>query len=85
MTDDPRARIAAVQREHRLGRSVVPGHDPGYICECGWRSDEPDCTWTDHPEHVADAVISELGLTEFRVDHPVAERWWATKVEPIDA
>ena len=47
--------------------------------------------WDDETEEAiemwccdADRLIRELGLTEFRVEHPVAERWWATKVEPID-
>lgn len=60
MSDDLRTRISAVQRQHRLGRSVI--NDPDYRCECGWRSPEPDRTWMDHPEHVAAAVIRELGL-----------------------
>ena len=58
MTDSLRARIAAVQREHRL-----TSFGANYVqCECGWKSPEKYATWTDHPEHVADAVIAELGL-----------------------
>lgn len=34
---------------------------------------------------LADAVIAELGLTEFRIEWPVRERWWATKTEPWEA
>ena len=55
---DLRTRIAAVQREHRL-----TSFGANYVqCECGWKSPEKYATWTDHPEHVADAVIRELGL-----------------------
>ena len=32
----------------------------------------------------AAAVIADLGMTEFRVEYPVPERWWATRVEPIE-
>ena len=58
MTDDLRTRIAAVQRDHRLN-SFGANH---VQCECGWKSPEKYATWTDHPEHVADAVIRELEL-----------------------
>ena len=57
MPDDLRTRIAAVQRAHRLWR--YPGMTTGKECQCGWTSEAPI---TDHPEHVADAVIRELGL-----------------------
>ena len=51
-----RNRIAAVQREHRLN-----SFGANYVqCECGWKSPEKYATWTDHPEHVADAVIAAL-------------------------
>ena len=62
MSDSMRDKIAAVQREHRLGRRAAPHHAPASICGCGWPPVEADCTCTDHPEHVADAVIAELGL-----------------------
>ena len=56
MTDSLRTRIAAVQREHRL-----TSFGANYVqCECGWKSPEKYATWTDHPVHVADAVIREL-------------------------
>lgn len=60
MTDTLRDRIAAVQRAHRLN-----SFGANYVqCECGWKSPEKYATWTDHPEHVADAVIRELELRE---------------------
>lgn len=61
MTDTLRTRIAAVQREHRLVTRMI-GRKAEKSCLCGWRSPEWDCTFTDHPEHVADAVIRELTI-----------------------
>lgn len=62
MTDTLRDRIAAVQAQHQP--TIVSAH--GLVeCSCspGWRLS----TMTDHGLHVADAVISELGLrTESR-------------------
>lgn len=56
MVSDLRTRIGAVQRAHRL-----TSFGANYVqCECGWKSPEKYATWTDHPEHVADAVIREL-------------------------
>ena len=58
MNDSLRDKIASVYRSHRLtfeGRSSPK-------CDCGWKSPEEYTTWTDHPEHMADAVIRELGL-----------------------
>lgn len=59
MNDSLRDKIATVYRAHRLtfeGRSSPK-------CDCGWKSPEEYTTWTDHPEHVADAVIRELNLS----------------------
>lgn len=60
MSDNLRDRIAAVQRAHRMTYALAEPRIPR--CACGWVSPEEHCTWTDHPEHVADAVIRELGL-----------------------
>lgn len=59
MTDSLRTRIAAVHQAHRWG---VFRCDDGYArtcCRCQWR-ELPD--GPTHAEHVADAVIRELGL-----------------------
>lgn len=52
--DNLRTRIAAVQSQHR---------SYGNDCECGW-VDETGLykQFTGHEQHVADAVIAELGL-----------------------
>ena len=58
-TDDLRTRIAAVHQAHRWG---VFRCDDGYArtcCRCQWREIADGPT---HAEHVADAVIRELGL-----------------------
>ncbi len=61
--DNLRTRIAAEQREHRLVTRMV-GRKTEKSCLCGWRSPERDRTCTDHPEHVADAVIAELNIPD---------------------
>jgi len=48
---DLRTRIAAVQSEHQA---------PGNACLCGWEYDP--IIDDSHFDHVADAVIRELGL-----------------------
>lgn len=50
--------VADTLRTHRLVqyRDLHAPH-----CACGWTSPERDCTWTDHPEHVAAAVVDALG------------------------
>ena len=61
MTDSLRDRIAAVHQAHRWG---VFRCDDGYArtcCRCQWREIADGPT---HAEHVADAVIAELGLRE---------------------
>ena len=61
MPDDLRTRIAAVHQSHRWG--VFRCND-GYArtcCRCQWR-ELPD--GPTHAEHLADAVIRELQLTE---------------------
>lgn len=45
--------IAKVVREHRLVFFAFP---PNRRCNCGWISREPYATWTDHPEHLAEAI-----------------------------
>ena len=55
MTDSLRTRIADVQRAHRLWQRAAGSKQ----CGCGWTAQFPV---TDHPEHVADAVIRELRL-----------------------
>lgn len=55
--------LAAVVRQHRLvtyldkssGSLWIGSWPTRYRCECGWVSDESDCTRTDHPEHVESA------------------------------
>ena len=61
LADDLRTRIAAVHQQHRLFSRMV-GRKIDKQCLCGWRSPERDCTWTDHPDHLADVLIRELGL-----------------------
>lgn len=52
--------------------------DGGFItCVCG----RDNLLITEHAKHVAEILVSELGLTEFVCD---GERWWSTKLEPVD-
>ena len=66
-SDNLRDRIAAVQRKHR--EELCEEN----VCICGHHGD--------YPTHVADAVIAELGLVEFRSD---GERWWSTRFVPLE-
>lgn len=72
MTDSLRDCIAAVHQTHRWG--VFRCND-GYArtcCRCQWRETKDGPT---HAEHVADAVIAELGLRrESRPKHAIAVR-----------
>ena len=63
MPDTLRTRIAAVHQQHRLFSRMV-GRKIDKQCLCGWRSPERDCTWTDHPDHLADVLIRELNLAK---------------------
>ena len=53
---------ALIVRRHRL--YTFPGVSYKYVCACGWTSPEPYCTWTDHPEHVAEQIAQGIGLRE---------------------
>jgi hypothetical protein len=76
MTADLASRIATALSGHR---------DYGNDCRCGWEDTSgPYDPFTGFDLHQAEVIIKELGLTEFRVDSPVAERWWSTRVEPAD-
>ena len=69
-----RDRITAVQQDHVLGIFRDSEGDACRTrCRCGWFSERfvdvgQGVRWRttgeDHPEHVADAVIAELGLRE---------------------
>lgn len=73
MSDDLRTRIAAVLRLHQWRATVrMTDDDPVLKCTCG-TAFGPHHTFDCYREHVADAVIRELGMTEFRVEHPVAD------------
>ena len=40
-------------------------------CDCGWTSPERDCTWTDHPTHLAEMIDATLGgLTRESINKP---------------
>lgn len=51
-----------------------------------WRDGVGGCTCkanlagSSHPFHVAEVLMSEMGLTEFTCGN---ERWWATKIQPV--
>jgi len=52
MSDDLRDRIATIIAQHGELPEAI-----GEVCECGWH------TWdTPHATHVADALVTELGL-----------------------
>ncbi len=61
MTDTLRDRIAKVADTHTaMGYDSDYGPNDSWVCNCGW-------SWTaggTHGEHVADAVIEELGLRQ---------------------
>lgn len=81
MPDDLRTRIAAVHQQHRLFSRMV-GRKIDKQCLCGWRSPERDCTWTDHPDHLADVLIRELNRQNL-LDNPVWK--WLVLNEPVIA
>lgn len=56
MTDDLRTRISAIAGEHRFADHQTAFGDK---CVCGWTSQG-----IAHSDHLADAVIRELGLRE---------------------
>jgi hypothetical protein len=62
VTDNLRDRIAAVQAKHLLRYDrAASSPDPNWWCQCGG-----DCLSVEgsHSQHVADAVISEMGLRQ---------------------
>lgn len=58
---DLRSRIADIQQAHHL--RIDPNHPAYGYCMCGYNphADEDDHWWVAHANHVADAVIAELG------------------------
>jgi hypothetical protein len=56
MSNDLRTRISAVSTAH--SRCIDPNHPRYGDCRCGFTVEDAD----DYHEHLADAVIRELGL-----------------------
>lgn len=78
---DAQELLAEVVRRHELG-GVREDRFIGRlldVCSCGVES-----RFNDHPEHVAAEIDKALGLTEFTVNDPVPERWWATSIQYLD-
>jgi hypothetical protein len=74
---DIREQIAEVIYSHE---ACYTGKNPS--CDCGrWMG--AVAGRESHADHLADMLVQELGLTEFTVDYPVPERWWATAIQPI--
>ena len=63
MTDTQKL-MADVLHQHRLVTYASTTSDHKHRCQCGWVSSEPYCTWTDHPEHVAEQIVQRIGLKE---------------------
>lgn len=57
--------ISDTVRAHRLvAYASTRDIEHKYKCACGWVSPEPYCTWTDHPEHVSEAIVQAIRLRE---------------------
>ena len=70
----------------RIARATWISHRDRQLAQLGMKPSEyaADIPIPDWAYAIADAVIADLGMTEFRVEYPVPERWWATRVEPIE-
>lgn len=57
MTDILRDQIEAITARHSRIRN-----GEYHLCSCGWYSDTPADTLREHPGHLADVLMRELGM-----------------------